>query len=95
MARAAAPIYIATDAGAHVSPRYDVILAPTVGSPVSRSFNGDSYPCGTITSVSKTLKKVTTSDGSVFFRKRLSGTWLKNGAWALISGHVYEQNPSF
>lgn len=87
--------FIATDAGNGVYPRYDVIEVPMVGDEVSYSFNGDSYPCGVITSISKSLKKVTTSEGKVFYRRRLSGCWLMNKTWALVGGHRYEQNPHF
>lgn len=87
--------WIATDAGAHTYPRYDVSLAPMIGELVSCSFNGDSRPCGIITSVSKTLKKVVTSDGSKFYRRRQSGAWIKNGTWSMISGHHNQRNPSF
>ena len=48
--------YIATDAGSCTSPRYDVIKAPQLLDPVSYSFNGDSYPCGYIKTISKTIK---------------------------------------
>ena len=88
-------VYIATDAGSSVSPRYDVIEAPYVGDEVSYSFNGDSYPCGTIASISKTLKKITTTTGMSFYRRGESGSWVSNGTWTLIPGHIYEQNPSF
>ena len=87
--------FIATDAGNGVYPRYDVIEVPMVGDEVSYSFNGDSYPCGVITSISKSLKKVTTSEGKVFYRRRLTGCWLMNKTWALVGGHRYEQNPHF
>lgn len=88
-------VYIATDAGSSVSPRYDVIEAPYVGDEVSYSFNGDSYPCGTIASISKTLKKITTTTGMSFYRRGESGSWVSNGTWTLIPSHIYEQNPSF
>jgi hypothetical protein len=88
-------LYVATDAGNGVYPRYDVIETPAVGDDVSYSFNGDSYPCGKIVSVSKTLKKITTSEGKVFYRRKSSGCWLMNGTWALVGGHRYEKNPHF
>jgi hypothetical protein len=91
--------YIGTDAGSHVSPRYDVIKMPQVGDDVSYSFNGDSYPCGKIWSVSATKFKITTmtESGLVkhFYRRRKTGSWINNGTWSLISGHHSEQNPSF
>lgn len=89
------PGYIATDAGASVSPRYDVIKLPKVGDKVSKAFNGDSYPCGVIVKISKTLKAITTDGGDVFYRVRQTGSWRTAGTWSLQAGHVYTQNPSF
>jgi hypothetical protein len=86
--------YIATDAGDHCSPRYDVIKAPALLDPVSYYFNGDSYPCGYIKSISKTLKKITTTEGKVFYRSRNSGSW-KRKSWSMIEGHHNERNPHF
>ena len=87
--------YIATDAGPNVSPRYDVIEAPMVGDEVSYSFNGDTYPCGTITKISASLRRIETSEGRVFYRKRQSGTWLNGKTWGLVAGHRTERNPHF
>ncbi len=87
--------YIATDAGAHVSPRYDVIKLPKVGDKVSKAFNGDSYPAGVIKSISKSLKLITTDGGDKFYRVRETGSWRSGGTWSLTPGHVYTQNPSF
>lgn len=84
--------FIPTDAGAHTSPRYDVIKAPKVGDEVSYSFNGDTYPCGTIVSISKTLKKITTSDGKDFYRKGQTGRWLYSNMWTLVNGHKSTYN---
>ena len=88
-------LYIATDAGEWVSPRYDVVVAPAVGDEVSYSFNGDYYPCGTITAISKSLKLVTTSTGRKFYRRRETGSWVNNGMWSLVSGHHNRLNPEF
>lgn len=88
-------LHIATDAGPHHYPRYDVIRAPKVGDAVSYSFNGDTYPCGHIARISDTLRKVTTTTGETFFRRRESGTWLHGKTWALVRGHVNERNPHF
>lgn len=91
-------LHIATDAGKWTSPQFDVIAAPAVGDKVSQSFNGDSYPRGTIVKVSKTLKKITTSDGTAtweFYRCRTTGSWIINGYASMVAGHVSEQNPSF
>lgn len=88
-------LHIATDAGAYVSPRYDVIEAPKVGEPVSQGFNGDYYPAGVITKVSKSLRRIETSEGLVFFRRGSSATWLNGRTWSMVSGHVSARNPSF
>lgn len=87
--------FIATDAGSHVSPRYDVTELPKVGDKVSYAFNGDSYPCGTVTAISPSLKVITTSEGKKFYRVRETGSWRNAGTWSLVSGHCYKQNPSF
>lgn len=91
------PRYIAIDHGAHVSPRYDVVEAPQVNEPVSYSFNGDSYPDGKIVSITpRTLRVIKTDTGSVYYRRRNSGIWIKKGGtWSLIKGHHNERNPSF
>jgi hypothetical protein len=86
---------VAVDSGPNVSPRYDVIVLPKVGDPVSYAFNGDSYPDGTIVSVSASLKVVKTSTGRSYYRRRETGSWVNNGTWSLVAGHVYKQNPSF
>jgi len=88
-------LYIATDAGEWVSPRYDVVESPSVGDEVSYAFNGDYYPCGVITSISKSLKLITTSTGRKFYRRRESGSWINNGMWSLVSGHHSRRNPEF
>lgn len=88
-------LYIATDEGRGTSPRYDVVRMFAVGEKVSYSFNGDTTPCGEIVSISKTLKKIVTSNGSIFYRRRQTGGWIKQGVWGLCRGHIYERNPSF
>lgn len=88
-------LHLATDAGEYTWPRYDVIAAPVVGALVSKSFNGDSYHAGTIAKISASFKRVETDTGVVFFRRKLSGAWVNHGTWAMIPGHVSEQNPSF
>ncbi len=87
--------FLAIDNGASCHPRYDIIEVPKIGEAVSQSFNGDSYPAGYIKSISKSLKKITTTTGLSFYRKRLSGAWVNNGTWSMISGHINERNPSF
>jgi hypothetical protein len=89
--------WIATDAGEWVSPRYDVIEAPKVGQFVSKGFNGDYYPLGTITKISHDFKRVTVENENgtkyVFYRKKMSGVWLLNRMWGLVCGSVNERNP--
>lgn len=89
--------YIATDSGPHVSPRFDVIKRPHVGEAVSYTFNGDYYPDGYITKVSgKEFRIITTDTGSVYYRRKQTGGWIKKGGtWALTPGHRTEWNPSF
>lgn len=88
-------LHIATDNGPHHHPRYDVKRVPAVGDEVSYSFNGDTYPCGKVASISKTLSLVTTTEGQKFYRRKLTGSWVMGGTWSLVQGHTYTQNPSF
>lgn len=92
-------LHIATDEGSHVSPRYGVIKMYKPGMAVSKGFNGDSYPCGHITSISKSLRVIvaTTESGATttFYRVRQTGSWRSDQTWFLGEGHRYEQNPSF
>lgn len=88
-------VYIPTDAGSSVSPRYDVQEAPKVGDMVSRGFNGDYYPAGQIVKISKSLKRIETDTGKVFFRVRQTGSWRNDGTWSMVQGHRKELNPSF
>jgi hypothetical protein len=87
--------FVATDAGPYTSPRYDICEIPRVGDKVSKYFNGDSYPCGEVASISKSLKLVTTTDGTKFYRHRQSGLWINEGTWALMAGHHNLRNPHF
>jgi hypothetical protein len=87
-------LYIATDAGDHVAPRFDVIAAPKVGDRVSATFNGDYYDEGRIARVSPSLKVVTTSTGRKFYRLQETGAWL-SGYFALIPGAHNRLNPEF
>ena len=86
--------YIATDAGDGCYPRFDVIKAPAHSDAVSYYFNGDSYPCGYIKTISKTLKKITTTEGQVFYRRGNTGSW-KMKCWSMIDGHHNDRNPHF
>jgi len=89
-------VHVAVDKGNGCWPRHDVIRAPAVGDEVSYGFNGDYYPCGVITAVSKTLQKVTTDTGAVFRRRKQSASWMKpGGTWSLVQGHHRRWNPEF
>lgn len=87
--------FIPTDSGEYVSPRYDVIECPTVGDDVSYTFNGDYYPGGKITSISKSLKVIRTSEGRTFYRRKRTGAWLYHGIWSLVPGTIRRWNPEF
>lgn len=87
--------YIATDAGEGCYPRYNVIEAPAVGEEVSYTFNGDYYPCGTIVSISKSMKLIVTSTGRKFYRRGQSGAWVNNKIWSMVNGHISRWNPEF
>jgi hypothetical protein len=87
--------YLAIDNGAYCSPRYDVIELPQVGDDVSYGFNGDSYPCGQIKSISKSLKVITTTGGEKFYRRKQTGTWKMHKTWSLMKGHHNDRNPHF
>lgn len=78
-----------------VSPRYSVCDAPVVGSKVSKAFNGDSYPEGVITKVSKSMRRVETSTGMVFYRRKETAAWVSGRTWSMIAGHHSSWNPSF
>jgi hypothetical protein len=87
-------VFLAVDNGPNVSPRYDVIEAPKVGDKVSRAFNGDFYPEGIIVKVSASYRRVETSTGVVFFRRRQSAVW-SDGTFSMVQGHISRLNPSF
>lgn len=88
-------MWVAVDRGENVWPRFGVTRVPQVGEPVSYGFNGDSYPDGFVTRVSKTLQ-ITTDTGNVYRRKGATGTWVRTGGtWRLVRGHVSALNPSF
>lgn len=88
-------LYVPCDYGRYRSPRFEAVVVPQVGNEVSKGFNGDYYPQGTVVSVSPTLKKITTSTGLSFYRVGKTGGWRNNGTWWLVSGHRSEWNPSF
>ena len=88
--------YIAVHTDYAVDP-YVAASLPHVGDEVSMAFNGDYYPVGTIEKISKTYKRITTTDGRIFTRVgptrwKLGG---KNGAFTLIEGHHDARNPHF
>ena len=84
--------YLATDEGPSHSPRYDVVRAPRIGHLVSSSFNGDSYPEGEVVRVSASFRRVETSTGKVYTRRRQSGSWIAEGTWFMTEGHVRKTN---
>lgn len=87
--------FLACDAGPSRSSPFSVIEAPRVGDPVSRSLNGDTYPCGMITKVTRTFQ-LTTSTGVRFRRKDLTASWRETrGYFWMVHGHIDERNPSF
>lgn len=78
-------------------PRYGIVRAPHVGDPVSKAFNGDYYPVGTVVKVTPTLGKVVTSSGDVFYRRKQTAKWLEvgGGPFTLIQGTVDQLNEEF
>lgn len=89
-------IHIATDSGTHYAPRFDVIELPAVGEPCSYAFNGDATPDGHIARISgQNFRVITTTTGRRYFRRKLSGSWINEGTWSLVLGHINERNPSF
>lgn len=88
-------LHIGVDQGNHTSPRYDVIEAPVVGAEVSRGFNGDYYPAGKIVKVSASLRRVQTSDGTVFYRRANSAAWVSGNTWAMVAGTVSRLSREF
>ena len=96
--------YLVADRGGHCRPRYDIMRAPQVGDNVSETFNGDSYPTGVIVEISKNYHKITTSDGSIFTRRKGtadnvidSARWCKQGGstFTMRQGHTHKLNPEF
>lgn len=86
--------FMAVDNGPSCSPRYDVIRTPQVGDEVSQAFNGDYYPEGVITKITHKLRRIETSTGEVFWRRKDSGSWL-NGGFSMIRGHVSRLSREF
>lgn len=88
-------LYLGQDKGRHTSPRFDIYKAPKIGDEVSMGFNGDYYPCGKIATISKTMKKITTTNGTVFYRRGTGACWLNAKTFAMIPGVHDERNPHF
>jgi hypothetical protein len=87
--------YLGVDEGAHTYPRFRVIEAPAVGDEVSKSFNGDSYPCGKIVKITPTWQ-VTTDQGVKFRRYKETGGWRQvGGSFWMIAGANNDRNPHF
>lgn len=86
--------YLPVDRGQYVRPQFAIEEKPQVGDEVSKAFNGDAYPVGRIVRVSKTFKRIETSEGAVFFR-RPNGGWRCGRTWWLVKGVVNERNPHF
>lgn len=95
MTAATGKTYLPADRTESTSPRYDVILAPKVGDLVSYGFNGDYYPCGKITRITKGWR-VYTDSGKTFNRVKNSGGWrMVGGTWGMVAGHIDERNPHY
>lgn len=86
--------FLPVDRGQWVRPQFAIEEKPQLLDEVSKSFNGDSYPVGRISRISKTFKRIETSDGYVFTRQK-NGGWRCGGTWWLIKGVVNERNPHF
>ena len=79
--------YIPVDRGRYTYPQFSTIQIPEVGDEVSMGFNGDSYPSGKIIKISKSLRRIETDSGKVFWRKNSTGTW------SMIKGIHNNMNP--
>lgn len=89
------PEFLPVDRDRWTWPQYAIVEKPKVGELCSKAFNGDSYPAGHIASISKTLKKITTTTGLSFYRNGHGEGWRQGGTWWLVRGHHSERNPSF
>ncbi len=90
------PRYLPVDQGGSCHPRFDIIIAPKVGDPVSYAFNGDYYPDGVITRISESCRVVATSGGHVYFRRKATSSWIQaGGTWRLVQGHRSDKNMEF
>jgi hypothetical protein len=41
------------------------------------------------------MKRIVTSNGLAFYRRRETAAWVNRGTWTLVPGEVNERNPSF
>lgn len=73
----------------------DIVEAPVVGDPVSYAFNGDSYPCGTITKIAVNYRWIETSEGKRFYRRKQTAAFLMGKTWYMVHGHINQRNPEF
>lgn len=95
-------LHLPVDRGPGVAPRFGTVEAPRVGDFVSKGFNGDYYPVGTIRRVSDPVGgcyrvEVERDDGSgvaVFYRRKQTSTWvMQGGTWMMVMGHYDRRNP--
>lgn len=92
-------VHLGVDAGDAVHPRFSIVAAPKIGDDISYGFNGDYYPCGKITHITKGWRcTATDEDGfkTVFNRRKNTACWKKvGGTWSMVRGIVQKQNPHF
>lgn len=86
--------FIACDRGPDITPRYWVALVPQPGDKVSYSYNGDVYPDGVVVKITHNYRRVQTSTGNVYWRKKQTGSWIRR-PWSLVPGHINKRNPDF
>lgn len=87
--------YVAADRGPNVWPRFDVIRAPKVGDKVSYGIGGDAYEDGFIVKVSDSLRRVESSNGTVYWRRKQSDTWRSGSRYMILGAHVNRLDPHF
>lgn len=90
-------LYLVSDAGDHVHPRFDVFKAPQVGDAVSKEFNGDAYSCGKIVSIGNGPTMLIKTDTNQTFKRRNSraGSWAAGSVtspFSMVPGHVEKRN---